>query len=61
MDVLSVEPPKDGNQLLDAKLSNLIITPHVAWASTEARQRIVVQTVENIAAYVNGMPVRVVG
>lgn len=60
MDVLTVEPPRQGNQLLDAKLSNLIITPHIAWASTEARQRIVVQTAENIEAYTKGKPVRVV-
>jgi len=61
MDVLTVEPPRHGNQLLDAKLPNLIVTPHIAWASTEARQRIVLQTVENIEAYVSGGSVRVVG
>ena len=35
-DVLTVEPPKQGNVLLDADLPNLLITPHVAWASIEA-------------------------
>ncbi len=60
MDVLSVEPPTEGNPLLDADLPNLIITPHVAWASKEARQTIIDQTVENIAGWQNGSPVRVV-
>jgi glycerate dehydrogenase len=61
MDVLSVEPPTDGNPLLDADLPNLIITPHVAWASKEARQTIIDQTVENISSWLNDTPVRVVG
>ncbi len=60
VDVLSVEPPRDSNPLLDAKLPNLIITPHCAWASREARQQIIDQTVENIQAFKAGNPVRVV-
>jgi glycerate dehydrogenase len=60
VDVLSVEPPKDSNPLLEAKLSNLIITPHIAWASREARQRIIDQTVENILAFKAGKPIRTV-
>ncbi len=60
VDVLSVEPPRDSNPLLDAKLPNLIITPHCAWASREARQQIIDQTVENIRAFEAGNPVRVV-
>lgn len=60
VDVLSVEPPKDSNPLLEAKLTNLIITPHVAWASGHARQRIIDQTVENIQAFKAGKPVRTV-
>lgn len=49
-DVLPQEPPKDGNPLLDAMNEglNLIVTPHNAWTSPEARQRIVKLTVENI-------------
>ncbi|MCP1340328.1 D-2-hydroxyacid dehydrogenase [Idiomarina sp. M1R2S28] len=49
-DVLPQEPPKDGNPLLDAMNEglNLIVTPHNAWTSPEARQRIVELTVENI-------------
>jgi glycerate dehydrogenase len=60
IDVLSVEPPKDSNPLLEVQLSNLIITPHIAWASREARQRIIDQTVENIRDYKTGTPLRVV-
>jgi len=60
VDVLSVEPPRDGNPLLAAKLPNLLITPHVAWASREARQRIIDQTVENIRAFKAGKPIRTV-
>ncbi len=60
VDVLSVEPPKDSNPLLEAKLPNLIITPHTAWASKEARQRIIDQTVENIRAFKAGNPIRTV-
>jgi glycerate dehydrogenase len=60
LDVLGVEPPRGGNPLLEAKLPNLIITPHVAWASREARQRIIDQTVENIRAFKAGKPLRTV-
>lgn len=47
-DVLSTEPPTDGNPLLTADLPNLVITPHSAWGSREARQRIVMQLAENL-------------
>lgn len=57
-DVLTVEPPKNGNVLLDADIPNLIITPHSAWGSVDARQRIVQQMVENIDAYKAGQPRR---
>jgi len=60
IDVLSLEPPKDSHPLLEAKLPNLIITPHIAWASREARQRIIDQTVENIRAFKAGRPIRTV-
>ena len=60
VDVLSVEPPRQGNPLLAADLPNLIVTPHIAWASREARQRIIDQTTENIRAFKAGAPVRVV-
>ena len=50
-DVLSVEPPKDGNILLTEDIPNLIITPHSAWGSVDARQRIVNQMFENVQAF----------
>ncbi len=60
-DVLSQEPPTAGNPLLDPELPRLIVTPHSAWGSREARQRIVVQLAENAEAYFSGAPRRVVG
>ncbi|WP_180039642.1 2-hydroxyacid dehydrogenase [Acinetobacter sp. YH12100] len=57
-DVLTVEPPKEGNVLLDATIPNLIVTPHNAWGSVDARQRIVNQMVENVEAFKNGQPIR---
>jgi glycerate dehydrogenase len=59
-DVLTQEPPKDGNPLLAADIPRLIITPHSAWGSREARQRIVGQLSENTLAFFNGTPMRVV-
>lgn len=53
-DVLSVEPPEDGNILLDEEIPNLIVTPHCAWGSVEARQRLVNQLVENVEAFKKG-------
>jgi glycerate dehydrogenase len=53
-DVLSQEPPKNGNVLLDESVPNLIITPHCAWASREARQRLLDKTAENIARFASG-------
>lgn len=55
-DVLTVEPPKDGNVLLDLNLPNLIITPHVAWASQEAMQILADQLIDNVEAFVAGKP-----
>jgi glycerate dehydrogenase len=57
-DVLTVEPPKDGNLLLDQTIPHLIITPHSAWGSVDARQRIVEQMRENFAAFQAGQPRR---
>ncbi len=57
-DVLLVEPPRQGNPLLDATLPNLIVTPHCAWGSREARQRLVDQLVENIQAHASGSELR---
>ncbi len=59
-DVLTVEPPKEGNVLLADDIPNLIITPHSAWGSREARQRMVQQLVENAVAFKQGHPIRIV-
>lgn len=58
LDVLSVEPPSMGNPLLSAK--NCHITPHIAWATREARERLMAIVVENIRAFLNGTPRNVV-
>lgn len=47
-DVLTEEPPRNGNPLLADAIPNLILTPHSAWASREARQRIVEITARNL-------------
>lgn len=60
IDVLEEEPPSADNPLLATDLPNLIVTPHCAWGSREARQRVVAQIAENIAAYRAGNPLRVV-
>jgi glycerate dehydrogenase len=59
-DVLTVEPPVNGNPLLSGDIPRLIITPHSAWGSQEARQRIVGQINENALAFQAGQPIRVV-
>ncbi|WP_136678973.1 2-hydroxyacid dehydrogenase [Neptunomonas sp. XY-337] len=50
-DVLTQEPPTDDNPLLAGDVPNLIVTPHSAWGSKEARQRIIGQTADNILAF----------
>ncbi len=59
-DVLTEEPPRDGNVLLDPSIPNLIVTPHVAWASREAMQILADQLIDNIEAFVGGTPRHVV-
>ena len=58
IDVLSVEPPSADNPLFKAK--NCIITPHISWATKEARIRLMDITVSNLTAFINGNPVNVV-
>jgi glycerate dehydrogenase len=58
LDVLSIEPPVTTNPLLNAK--NCIITPHNAWISKEARERIMAVTTSNVKAFLDGHPINVV-
>lgn len=58
IDVLSAEPPSSQNPLFKAK--NCIITPHIAWATKEARRRLMDMAVENLRAFLTGNPVNVV-
>jgi glycerate dehydrogenase len=57
-DVLTQEPPQNGNILFTAK--NIILTPHSAWSTLEARQRLIHETVRNIAAFFENNPRNVV-
>ena len=58
VDVLPVEPPAANEPLLAPGIPNLLITPHIAWAAREARQRALEQVAENIAAYLRGERLR---
>jgi glycerate dehydrogenase len=55
-DVLTVEPPRDGNPLLDVRRTNFILTPHVAWASDGAMQFLADQLIDNIELWCAGTP-----
>lgn len=54
IDVLEAEPPAPDHPLLTADLPNLIVTPHVAWASLEAQQRLADEVMANVAAFARG-------
>lgn len=60
-DVLSVEPPSKDHPLLQPDVPNLILTPHIAWASLEARERLIEILKNNILAFLKGHPVNLVG
>jgi glycerate dehydrogenase len=55
-DVLTKEPPRDGNPLFDVDQPNFILTPHNAWASDEAMQALADQLIDNIEAFARGEP-----
>ena len=54
IDVLSHEPPVDGDPLLDYEGENLIMTPHIAWATVEARQNAINEVAANVQAFLAG-------
>ena len=54
IDVLTQEPPPEDHPLLAVERDNLIVTPHTAWASRQARQTILNQAVENIMSLISG-------
>lgn len=54
VDTLSEEPPREGNPLLDSNLPNLIVTPHIAWASAQSMHRLVERVTDNIEAWKKG-------
>lgn len=54
VDVLPQEPPVDGDPLLDYEGDNLIVTPHIAWATAEARQNAIDELAANVRAFANG-------
>jgi glycerate dehydrogenase len=59
-DVLSSEPPRAGNPLLELELPNFILTPHIAWSGEQAMQRLADQVIDNLEAFVRGTPRNVV-
>jgi len=54
IDVLPQEPPVDGDPLLDSQIPNLLVTPHIAWAAREARQRCIDEMAANIRDFRDG-------
>jgi glycerate dehydrogenase len=54
IDVLSQEPPMDGSPLLAHDIPNLIVTPHIAWAAREARQRCLDEMAANVEDFRRG-------
>ena len=53
-DVLTEEPPVNGNPLLDSKRPNLIVTPHIAWGARQARQCLIEKIAGNIQSWLDG-------
>lgn len=60
IDTLGVEPPVERNPLLQDNIPNLIVTPHIAWASRAARQRLIDSVADNIKAFRGGAPTNIV-
>jgi glycerate dehydrogenase len=60
-DVLTTEPPRNGNPLLEVRRANFILTPHIAWASDGAMQFLADQLIDNIDLWADGTPQHLVG
>ena len=58
LDVMSVEPVQMDNPLMSAK--NCLITPHIAWAPKESRERLMNIAVDNLAQFIKGRPINIV-
>jgi len=58
LDMLTVEPPAGSNPLLTAR--NCLVTPHIAWATREARARLMEEVIGNISGYFGGNPRNVI-
>jgi glycerate dehydrogenase len=56
IDVLPEEPPRHGSPLLDLDLPNLLVTPHIAWASAQSMQALADQLIDNLDAFARGEP-----
>lgn len=59
LDVLTLEPPTPDNPLLQAR--NVLITPHIAWATKEARARLMATAIGNVRAFIDGKPQNLIG
>ena len=60
IDVLDQEPPDSDHPLMKKNYKNLIITPHIAWAARESRQRALDRIADNVEAFLKGKPINVV-
>ncbi|MBU2426927.1 MAG: glycerate dehydrogenase, partial [Gammaproteobacteria bacterium] len=58
LDVLDVEPPPVHHPLLQSNVPNILLSPHVGWASQQAMQQLVIQTADNISNFFAGTPQR---
>jgi len=57
IDTITTEPPVNGNVLIDKAIPNLIVTPHIAWGSRSARQRLLDGVRKNIVSFLDGKPI----
>ena len=60
IDVLDQEPPGSDHSLMQKEYKNILITPHIAWAAREARQRALDRIADNVEAFQKGSPINVV-